>query len=76
MGVRYLFVADNIRKKEVKVDYCATEDVLGDHSSNPLQGVISVKQLNLIQDVKEQYFKVHKGWCRRVMEKYELWYNE
>ena len=54
------------------MEHCTTANMLGDYSSKPLQGVLFVKQRNLIQGMKEEYLNVHKGWYRRVLEKYKL----
>lgn len=57
----------------MKLVYCPTEDMLGDYSSKPLQGGLFVKQINMLQGVKEEDFRIHKEWHRRALEKYELW---
>ena len=76
VNVRYFFVVDKTRKKELKVEHFPTADMLRDYSSKPSQGRLFVKQWNLIQGVKEEYFKVYKGWFCRVLEKYGLWDDE
>jgi len=37
LNVRYFFVTDKIKKGEVKVAYCPTQDMLGDFFTKPLQ---------------------------------------
>jgi len=38
LDVRYFFVTDKIKKGEVKVAYCPTQEMLGDFFTKPLQG--------------------------------------
>ena len=73
MNVRYFFAVDKIRKKEVKMLYCPTGDMLGDFSSKPLQGSLFVKMRNMIQGVKDEDFDVHKGWYKEVLKKCGSW---
>ena len=32
------FITDRIEKKEVIIEYCSTEEIIGECFSNPLQG--------------------------------------
>ena len=36
--IRYFFVKDRIEKKEMRVEYCPTENMLADYCTKPLQG--------------------------------------
>ena len=38
INIRYYFVTDRIKQKEVRVDYCPTEDMIADFFTKPLQG--------------------------------------
>jgi len=38
LDVRYFFVTDKIKKGEVKIAYCPTQEMLGDFFTKPLQG--------------------------------------
>jgi KUP system potassium uptake protein len=38
INIRYFFVMDHIQAKELTVEYCPTEDMLGDMFTKPLQG--------------------------------------
>ena len=40
INIRYFFVTDRIASKEVKVEYCPTEDMIADYFTKPLQGTI------------------------------------
>ena len=38
INVRYFFVVDRVKKKEVKIKYCPTEMMIADYFTKPLQG--------------------------------------
>jgi hypothetical protein len=38
INIRYFFVTDRIQAKELTVEYCPTEDMIGDMFTKPLQG--------------------------------------
>jgi hypothetical protein len=43
INIRYFFVTDRIKSKEVSVDYCPTGDMTGDFFTKPLQGSLLKK---------------------------------
>jgi len=43
LDVRYFFVTDKIKKGEVKIAYCPTQDMLGDFFTKPLQWTHSAR---------------------------------
>jgi hypothetical protein len=38
LEIRYFFVTDNIKRKNLRVEYCPTDDMLADFFTKPLQG--------------------------------------
>jgi hypothetical protein len=38
VDIRYFFVADRIKKKQLRVEYCPTEEMIADFFTKPLQG--------------------------------------
>jgi hypothetical protein len=52
LNVRYFFVTDRIKSKEVKVEYCPTGDMIGDFFTKPLQGSLFRKLRDAIMNVK------------------------
>jgi len=40
INIRYFFVTDRIQKKEMKVEWCPTEDMIGDFMTKPNQGAL------------------------------------
>jgi KUP system potassium uptake protein len=38
INVRYFFVTDRVRRREVRVEYCPTQEMIADFFTKPLQG--------------------------------------
>jgi hypothetical protein len=38
MNIRYFFIKDSVDEKEIKIEYCATERMIADFFTKPLQG--------------------------------------
>ena len=53
INVRYYFIKDCIDKKLLKVEYCPTDDMLGDFPSKPLQGRKFKKHRKAIMNLKD-----------------------
>ena len=43
IDIRYFFVKDRVKKKEVEIVYCPTEQMLADYFTKPLQGSLFIK---------------------------------
>jgi hypothetical protein len=58
IDTRYFYITDRINKKEIKVEYCPTGDMLGDFFTKPLQGSLfrklRAKVMNLKDDCPEE----------------------
>lgn len=52
INVRYYYIKDCIDKRYLKVQYCPTDDMLGDFPSKPLQGKKFIKHRNAIMNLK------------------------
>ena len=39
--IKYYFVTDNVRRSKLRVDYCPTDNIIGDLFTKPLQGAFS-----------------------------------
>lgn len=70
--VRYFFVVDKIKNKEVKIVYCPTEKMIADFSSKPTQGKLFEFQRNTIQGIKVENFRLYKEWYKKVLQQYKL----
>ena len=53
LEMRYFFVTDRVRRGDVSVEWCPTEDMTGDFLTKPLQGASFVKFRDLIMGVKD-----------------------
>ena len=70
--VRYFFVVDKIEKKEIKILYCPTDEMIADYNSKPLQGQLFIHMRNLLLGIKPEDFDEYKRRYRAILEKYEL----
>ena len=43
MNIRYFFVTDQVGKENLEIEYCPTEDMIGDFMTKPLQGKLFKK---------------------------------
>ena len=75
-NVRCFFVVDKIQKKEVRIVYCPTVDMVADCSSKPLQGTIFVVHRNTMIGITPKEYDLCKQWHREALERHELWDNE
>ena len=48
INIRYFFVKDRIISKEVKVEYCPTDEMIGDFFTKPLTGTKFIEFKKLI----------------------------
>ena len=55
--IRYYFVTDNVKRGKLNIEYCPTEEMIGDFFTKPLQGTLfrkfRKKILNLPDDLAE-----------------------
>jgi hypothetical protein len=60
INIRYYFIKDCINKKQLSVQYCPTDDMIGDYPSKPLQGRKFKKHRQAIMnDEKQQKSENH-----------------
>ena len=52
LNIRYFFIKDCIEKDYLTVEYCSTDDMIGDYPSKPLQGKKFKKHRDLIMGHK------------------------
>ena len=50
--IRYFFVKDRVDKKEVRIEYCPSLDMLADFFTKPLQGKLFLKFKELLMRQK------------------------
>ena len=70
--IRYFFVTDRIKHKEVRIEYCPTGEMIADFMTKPLQGSIFIKFRNLILGIREEDFESYKLDFEQILLKYGL----
>ena len=73
INVRYFFVVDKIKNKEVRVICCPTEEMVADFSSKSLQGKLFVAHRNTMLEASTDEFDLYKQWYKEALERYQLW---
>ena len=70
--IRYFFAVDKITKKEVRIVYCPTEDMVADYSTKPLQGSKFIEFRNIIQGITEEDFAMYQKQYVATLRQYDL----
>ena len=76
INIRYFFVVDKIKHKEIKIIYCPTEEMVADFNTKPLQGKLFFHFRNTIMGIKVEDFKRYKDRYVESLKRYELYENE
>ena len=58
--IRYFFVTDRVKNKEIEIHYCPTKEMLGDFFTKPLQGALFIKFRNSILGISEEDYRQYK----------------
>ena len=74
--VRYFFVVDKIRNKEVKIIYCPTELMIADFNTKPLQGALIYFFRNKIMGIKPEDFEKYKDNYVEILKQYNLYFDK
>jgi hypothetical protein len=48
IAVRYFFIADRVKSKEIRIEYCPNEIMIADYFTKPMQGMIFRQLLDMI----------------------------
>ena len=64
--IKYFFITDKIKDKELRVIYCPTADMVGDFFTKPLQGVLYVVHRNAVLGIKDSDIHIY----RKAYEEY------
>ena len=51
INIRYFFITDRVKKGEVSIVWCPTDDMIGDYATKPLQGSLFRKFRDQIMGV-------------------------
>ena len=52
--IKYFFVSDQIKGKELQVLYCPTEELVADFYTKPLQGSLFIKHRNTLLGIRSE----------------------
>ena len=58
--IRYFFVTDRVKNKEIEIHYCPTKEMLGNFFTKPLQGALFIKFRNSILGISEEEYRQYK----------------
>ena len=67
INIRYFFITDRIKNKEIRVQYCPTEEMIADYFTKPLQGSLFKKFRNMILGIMEDDIGVYKENYRQAL---------
>ena len=77
MNIRYFYIKDNVDAKEITIKYCATDDMIADFFTKPLQGTKFKTMRNIIMNIdhNSKYYFDHRSVLHEE-ENYEItWYE-
>ena len=55
INVRYFFVANRVKQKELRIEYCLTQEMIADFFTKPLQGAQFLKFRDFIMNLAPSY---------------------
>jgi hypothetical protein len=70
--IRYYFITDRIQRKEFKVMYCPTEEMIADFFTKPLQGAQFYKFRNAVLGIRTEDEDSYKQEYLKILEQYSL----
>ena len=76
INIRYFFVVDKIKNKEVKIIYCPTEEMIADFNTKPLQGKLFFYFRDKIMGINKEHFARYKAKYVESLKQYGLYENE
>jgi hypothetical protein len=66
MDIRYFFIKNLVENKEVKIEWCPTEKMLGDFFTKPLSGTLFFRMRDIIMNIdpSDKYHSNHRSVLR------------
>ena len=59
--IKYFFVTDRVKDKELKIIYCPTKEMVADFFTKPLQGVLFVTHRNMVLGIGEDDMPIYRA---------------
>ena len=66
-------MVDKIEKKDARMVYYLTDQIVASYSTKPMQGSLFIYYGNLILRIDDNEFKIYKRWYKEVLKRYNLW---
>ena len=73
INVRYYFIQDKVETGDVVIKHCATEEMLGDHFTDPLQGAMFRKFMAEIMNIPGNLNMGEMGMGGTGLKKGVMW---
>ena len=70
--IRYFFITDRIKGKEVWVEYCPTGEMVADFMTKPLQGSTFIRFRNLILGINARDFDEYRAEFDKIIKQYGI----
>jgi len=67
MNIRYFFITDRVKKGEMTIRYCPASEMVGDHFTKPLQGVLFRRFRAIIMNIDEWVSDDDLAWERNFI---------
>lgn len=63
MNIRYFFITDQVDAKELRIEYCDTDNMMADFFTKPLQGQLFKRMRNHIMNIdpNSKYYWDHRS---------------
>ena len=70
--IRYFFITDKIKKKEIKVRHCPTKEMIADYFTKPVQGTLFRRFRDLILGIRDEDGQSYRCEYDKAMKKFGL----
>ena len=67
INIKYFFVTDKVKGKELKIIHCPTEDMTADFYTKPLQGSIFIKHRNNLLGIQQEDMPIYLEYHAQYM---------
>jgi len=67
MNIRYFLIMDRIKKGEMTMGYCPAGDMISNHFTTTLQGILFCKLRAVIMNIDEDVPDVDLAWERELV---------
>ena len=70
--IQYFFVVDKLDKKELRIVYCPTDQMIADYNSKPLQGQVFIDLRNKLLGIDAADYQLYKKHYKSILMQYDL----